>query len=335
MAETQIELTQVGPLVSLQDPGRVGGLRFGVSPSGPMDRLAFAAAHAALGNRLDDTAIEVSLGGIGLRAGSMPVTLAVTGAGFELSLDGAKAQANQVLTLHPGQTLSVRGGAFGSWAYVAFAGRVEAPSWMGSTARHSMSGLGSPALEAGRTLTLHNPEVRPMREGVLPAPARDEAPFRVVLGPQDHHFTPTTAQTFLTSDYKISPAFDRMGMRLDGPALPPVAALSIPSEPVLRGAVQVAGNGTPTVLLADHQSTGGYPKIATVLSCETDRLAQCCAGDLVQFEAIEPSAALAFVREQTAQRAQYLSTLKEPRGSLEERLMRENLIHGAPLDSFD
>ncbi len=329
---SQLHITFAGPLVSLQDAGRTGGLRYGISPSGPMDRLASAAAHAALGNPPGSTAIEVSLAGIALTCAQQPVTLAITGGSFTVDHNGTKSTGWQVLTLQPNDRLTLRAGPSGSWAYIAVAGTLDAQPFMGSTARHSKTHLGAQALAAGTTLHITDAQVRDSRIGTLPLPSEPDGPVRVVLGPQDHHFADHAVTTFLASPYTVDPAYDRMGMRLDGPPLDLSGALSIPSEPVLRGAVQVAGDGVPTVLLADHQSTGGYPKIATVVSCDTDRLAQFRAGDRLRFTTVTPTDAIAISRELAESRAQYLATLNVPRGTLEQRLMRENLIHGLILD---
>ncbi len=329
MTQAGLKVTFAGPLVSLQDAGRAGGLRYGVSPSGPMDRLAFAAAHAALGNPAGGTAIEVSLGGLSVTCADAPVTLAITGGDFVVDLNGVTSGSWQVMTLLPNDRLTIRAGATGSWAYVAVAGEIAAKTWMGSTAHHSMTHLGADAIASGTTITIDDAQVRSNRIGNLAPPVQDTNDnVRVVMGPQDHHFNPTSVETFLGSHYKVAPAYDRMGMRLDGETLDLLGALSIPSEPVLRGAVQVAGNGVPTVLLADHQSTGGYPKIATVLACDTDRLTQFRAGDPVSFTAILPEEAIKIARNAAQNQIEYLETLNVIRGSLEERLMRENLIHG-------
>jgi allophanate hydrolase len=123
-----------------------------------------------------------------------------------------------------------------------------------------------------------------------------------------------------------------MGMRLNGPALALDGALSIPSEPIVCGSVQVSGDGVPTVLLADHQTTGGYPKIATVISCDTDSLAQSRAGQSVRFKSISSQQAVSETRTFLTKKAQYLEQISVARGSLEQRLMRENLIHGCIYD---
>jgi len=121
-------------------------------------------------------------------------------------------------------------------------------------------------------------------------------------------------------------------MRLKGPELPMGEALSIPSEPIVRGSVQVSGDGVPTVLLADHQTTGGYPKIATVISPDTDCLAQYRAGQPVRFKDITSAQAVAEARSFAAQKTAYLEQISVPRGTLAQRLMRENLIHGFVFD---
>ncbi len=121
--------------------------------------------------------------------------------------------------------------------------------------------------------------------------------MRCTLGPQDRFFAAETLTTFTTARFEMSDAFDRMGLRLRGPALMPAAALSIPSEPILRGSVQVSGDGTATVLLSDHQTTGGYPKIATVLADDLDAFVQCRPRDAVMFQAISPAEAIAITRQ--------------------------------------
>lgn len=335
MAEARLNITFAGPLVSLQDAGRVGGLRYGVAPSGPMDRLAFAAAHAALDNIADTTAIEVSLGGLAMTCTGLPVSVAITGGSFSVDHNGQKSTSWQVITLQSGDRLTLRAGTSGSWAYVAFAGDIVATSWMGSTARHSKSGLGSAPLLSGDTLVVTSPQVRDSRTGVLPMPATPlDAPMHVVMGPQDRYFEHSSLTEFLSSPYHVAAAYDRMGMRLDGPALKPDGALSIPSEPIIRGCVQVSGDGVPTVLLADHQSTGGYPKIATVVSCDTDVLSQYRGGEVIRFDSVTPSEAVLIARETGQTRRRYLDGLNVARGTLEQRLMRENLIHGHMEDGF-
>lgn len=336
MAEAQFSVSFAGPLVTIQDAGRVGHMRYGVTTSGPMDRLAFEAAQAALGNPLTNSVIEVSLGGLILTCTQGSITLAITGAEFSVEHAGQSYRSWTVLTVQKGDRLSIRAGRTGSWAYLAFAGELTSNTWLNSSATHSMSGFGGGRLSAGQTLHIKNAAVREDRLGDIAQPDFAlSGPIRTVIGPQDHHFTPDAITLFHSSNFVVSQSYDRMGMRLEGAELTLKDALSIPSEPILRGSVQVSGDGVPTVLLADHQTTGGYPKIATVLSCETDRLAQYRAGQRLRFSAVTHEEAVTLARHYLTRKADYLAQIAIPRGTLQERLMRENLIHAWSGEDID
>ncbi|WP_300513950.1 biotin-dependent carboxyltransferase family protein [Aliiroseovarius sp.] len=319
-----------GPLVTFQDRGRPGHKRFGVSASGPMDRLAHAAANVALGQLAGATAIEVSMGGIVLACTEGAVSLAVAGGEFGIDLAGSGPEGWAVLTIEAGQTLTLRPGRAGSWCYIAFAGELQCGHWLGHAATHSTSGLGGGALVTGQELEVANTRTCPDREGPIaqPAFARFDGTARVVMGPQDDLFDAAARTALTTETFQLTDAFDRMGVRLDGPRLSIGGALSIPSEPVARGSIQVAGDGVATVLLADHQTTGGYPKIATVIGPDQDGLAQLRARDALRFKAITPAEAVAAARTHAAARVAWLAEIATPRGTLMERLMRENLVDG-------
>jgi len=333
MPNATLSVAFAGPLITVQDAGRPGNMRFGVSASGPMDRLAFDAANAALGNAAGQSAIEVSLGGVILQCREGDVTVAITGGDFVVAHDGSETRSWTVLTLGKGERLAVRAGRAGSWAYIAFAGTLEATEWLGSRATHSTSGFGGGAVHTGQSLIVSDATTREDRLGdIEPPDFLATGPIRVVTGPQDQHFADDTVAQLLSSTFKITDAYDRMGMRLNGPSLQLNGALSIPSEPIVRGSVQVSGDGVPTVLLADHQTTGGYPKIATVISSDIGRLVQSRAGDTVHFAAISSQQAITEARAFAGRTADYLTHIAVPRGTLEQRLMRENLIHGCIYD---
>ena len=333
MADPEFLVTAAGPLVTFQDGGRAGNMRYGVSASGPMDRLAFDAAHAALGNAPGQTAIEISLGGLVLRCKEGSVTVAITGGDFVVEHAGQKFSSWMILTICKGEQLAIRAGKAGSWAYLAFAGALQSKDWLGSQATHSTSGFGGGVLHSGQSIRVCEIAIREDRLGSIREPDfSPKGPVRVVTGPQDQYFTGDGLARFFSDAFKISDAYDRMGMRLNGPTLELDGALSIPSEPIVRGSVQVAGDGVPTVLLADHQTTGGYPKIATVISCDSDSLAQSRAGQSVRFKSISSQQAVSETRTFLMKKAQYLEQINVARGSLEQRLMRENLIHGCIYD---
>ncbi len=329
MSDAVLSVTFAGPLVTVQDMGRSRNLRFGVPASGPMDTLAYAAAQAALGNEANAPCIEVSLGGLILRCLDGPITVSVAGGDFNVEHNGQTSGPWAVLTLQKGDTLAVRAGSAGSWAYLAFAGSLSATRWLGSHATHGGSGFGGGAIQTSSKLYVQNAATRDDRVGKIERPDLNQGDtLDVVLGPQDQHFEDGTTQKLLSENFHVSDAYDRMGMRLSGPTLKLGAALSIPSEPLVRGSIQVSGDGVPTVLLADHQTTGGYPKLATVISPDLPKLAQRRAGDLLRFNAISAEDAIKRARTYATTRNAYLADISNPRGSLEERLMRENLNHG-------
>ena len=330
MSSARFTVRFAGPLVTFQDAGRPGHKRFGVSASGPMDRLGFAAANAALGQPEGATSIEVSMGGIVLACTEGAVSFAVAGGDFDIDIAGQKPKGWSVATIEAGQTLTLRPGRAGSWCYLAFAGDLQSETWLGHAATHSTSGLGGGALTTGQEIEVTNTRTSPDREGPIarPAFAQFDGTARVVMGPQDALFDDAACQALTTETFHLTDAFDRMGVRLDGPRLSIGGALSIPSEPVARGSIQVAGDGVATVLLADHQSTGGYPKIATVIGPDQDGLAQLRARDALRFQAISPAEAVTIARNHATNRATWLADIATPRGTLMERLMRENLVDG-------
>lgn len=310
-------------------------MRFGVAASGPMDRLAHAAAQTALGQPEGATALEVSLGGLDIVCETGEVSFSVAGGDFQVLLAGVKLRSGCVRTVRAGETLAIRSGPAGSWATLAFCGELACHRWAGHAATHSTSGLGGGLLGPGATLLVQHAQVCEAREGEMPpmpAALRDRARVRVVLGPQTEHFEPGCVERLLGSAFAVSASCDRMGMRLEGPALPLRRALSIPSEPLARGSVQVNGEGAASILLADHQTTGGYPKIATVVSCDLDAVAQRRPGERLRFEAVEPGQAVALARAHAAAVRAFLQEVGRPRGTLLERLFAHNLVSGVVRD---
>lgn len=312
MTKASFRISYAGPHVTIQDAGRPGLMRYGVPASGPMDRRAFAIANAILGNPSRCAAgIEVSLGGLQLECLSGRVTGAIAGGGFVVQHKHERLGSWHVLTISAGQKLAIRPGPWGSWTYLCFAGDLQAPDWLGSRATHASSGLGGGRLSTGQILTIDNAQDRPAALGPIACPvwARPRRNLRCVLGPQDRFFAHEALRMFTSLPYTLTDACDRMGVRLRGAALVPDGALSIPSEPILRGSVQVSGDGVLTVLLSDHQTTGGYPKIATILSDDTDGLVQCRPHDVVRFLAVTPAEATAIALSRARSLAAYFTRL--------------------------
>ena len=334
MSDVDFSISYAGPLVTFQDIGRPGNMRYGVSASGPMDIVSFEAANAVLGNETKQTAIEISLGGLILQCHEGSITLAITGGDFLIEYQGQKISSWTVLTIQKGERLSVRAGKSGSWAYLAFSGKLNVKDWLNSSSTHSTSGFGGGALKTGQKFTLTDASNQENRIGPILKPNFNTNDLiHAVLGPQDQYFMNTAIKIFSDSIFKVSDNYDRMGMQLTGPKLELKSALSIPSEPVVKGSIQVSGDGIPTILLADHQTTGGYPKIATVISSDINRLVQFRSNQSVKFVLINSNEALQKTRKFLDMKEKYLEKLSISRGTLEQRLMSENLIGGIEFNS--
>ena len=326
MPRALLRIEQAGPLTTIQDAGRFGHLRHGVTWSGPVEPLGFAAAHAALGNTPGGTAIEVSHGGIALRCLEGPVRFALAGGDFSASLDGQMGNGWTTGVLNPGARLVIRDGAASNWATLAFAGSIEAPHWLGSAATLALAGLGGGRLAAGESITIDAAPVADTGNRAIVPPPTDTGPIRIVPGPQHEFFTAETRALLTTASFTAALAFDRMGMVLDGPPLPPLS-LTMLSTPVIRGGIQINGAGTATVLLADHQTTAGYPRIATVISADLPRIAQLRPGAPLRFAAISAAEAVQIARQAAQARGAWLAIVGDTR-SLLDRLLSTNLVDG-------
>lgn len=320
--QARIIFEAAGPLTSIQDVGRPGVMRYGVPRSGPVDRLAFAAAMAVT-SMPDGWAFELSHGGCTIACHEGEIGFAVCGGGFLAEIDGDEGKAWQQDVLRAGQRLRIRAGA-GNWAYLAFAGSCAVPRWLGSSATHASSGLGGGAVTAGAAFDFT--ATRPLEPRALPPLPALQGSIAVVLGPQDRHFPPDAIANLATGSFTATARFDRMGRVLGGPPLKPTS-ISMPSEPALRGCLQADGEGGLTVLLADHQTTSGYPKIATVIGSNVDRVAQLPSGEPIRFEVIDPREALDRSRNAAALNKAWLNDLSRS-GLLEERLWLNNLVDG-------
>ncbi len=316
MSTARFVVDNVGPHVSMQDGGRPSLMRYGVPCSGPMDRYAFAAANTALGNEAGAAGIEVSIGGIALRCVEHGATIAIAGGGFRVLVDDRQIAAWSVVDLLPGMRLTIRPGFWGNWCYIAFKGALNARAWLGSVSTYGPSNMGGGRLIAGQELLIDEPEIRHavQRDVICPVFARPRPDLHVVLGPQDRFFAQETIEMLLDQPFRLTDAYDRMGVRLSGPSLRSASALSIPSEGIVRGSIQVSGDGIATVLLADHQTTGGYPKIATILASELDRFVQLRSRSQIRFHAVTPAEAIQITRTTAQSRARFMTMLATEAG---------------------
>ncbi|MBF9233739.1 5-oxoprolinase subunit C family protein [Microvirga alba] len=329
---TELVVKTCGPMTTLQDRGRLGYQRFGVSPSGAMDRRSLAIANALVGNSPETAAIEfMNLGGT-LTASGGDLRIALAGAGCTLSIEGALVPPHTTAILKDGQIAQIGHARTGTFAYLAVAGGFAIAPQLGSLSFHLRSKLGGHnggPLQAGD----HLPCRSEAQEGALThfpgdAPQPPDA-IRVMLGPQDDYFTEEAIRLFLESQFTVSAQADRMGFQLSGPTLEHSKGFNIVSDGIVDGHIQVPGNGQPIVLMRDRQTTGGYPKIATVISADLDHFAQARPGSILRFRAVSRGEAVAAAREAKAWIAALPEALVPLRFSLTtEHLLSTNLIGG-------
>jgi antagonist of KipI len=300
-----IEVLDGGMLTTVQDLGRYGYQRYGVPVSGALDLFALRAGNRLVRNADEAAALEITLVGPHLRFLS-PAVMAITGADLDPRLDGRSVPMWQAVTVDEGATLAFGDVRDGVRAYLAVAGGLDVPPVLGSRSTYTRSKLGGiegRALQAGDRL---RGLARPIVEGgcgrhlprrLVPTYGHQHA-LRVVLGPQDDAFSEEGLRAFLTSTYQVSDESDRIGYRLKGPTITHRAGPDIISDGIPLGAVQVPADGQPIVLLADRGTTGGYTKIATVISADLPRLAQAMPADEVTFSRVTLEDAYVALREQ-------------------------------------
>ena len=300
-----IEVQEGGLLTTVQDLGRYGYQRYGVPVAGALDQFALRVANVLVGNQEGNAALEITLAGLRLRFLADTV-IAITGADLDPRLDDEPVATWRAVAVPHGGILSFRGVRDGVRAYLAIAGGVDVPQVLGSRSTYTRSRLGGHegrALMPGDRLSAVGGEPVNHLEGRdLP---REQAPsygnshiVRVVLGPQDDAFSEVGLQTFISSTYTVTPQSDRVGFRFDGPEIEHKEGADIVSDGIPFGAVQVTGDGRPIILLADRGTTGGYTKIATVISVDLAQVAQAMPGDTMSFRSVTVEEAHQALRQQ-------------------------------------
>jgi 5-oxoprolinase (ATP-hydrolysing) subunit C len=284
---SKLVVSSIGPASSVQDGGRPGSQRYGLTPSGAIDRLALAAANTLVGNAPFAAAIEIGPFGASFTAREGAVRVALAGASRNADIAGRPVAFGTSATLADGESLTLGFARGGSFSYLAIEGGIRGEPMFGSLSVNARAGLGSPyprPLQAGDELPAMAASGATERRIELPAIA--DGPIRVVLGPQDDEFGDEAKSLFLDSEWKISATSDRMGYRLEGPVIRHLHGHNIVSDGTVNGSIQVPGNGAPIVLMPDRGTSGGYPKIATVISADLGRFAQIPAGRGFRFEAV-------------------------------------------------
>ena len=294
---TRLVVTSIGPASSVQDRGRPGVQRYGLVPSGAMDRLSLAAANTLVGNMPLAACVEIGPFTAAFTARDGAVHIALAGAERSAEIAGRPVAMDSSMTIGDGETLTLGFAKGGAFSYLAIEGGIDGEETFGSVAVNQRAGLGSPyprPLQAGDELPARTASSVTARRIELPSVS---GPIRVVFGPQDDEFSEDAKMLFLDSEWKISATSDRMGYRLEGPVIQHLHGHNIVSDGTVSGSIQVPGNGAPIVLMADRNTTGGYPKIATVITADFGRLAQTPAGTAFRFKAVSVEEAQAEARK--------------------------------------
>jgi len=287
-----------GMLTTIQDLGRWGLQARGVPVSGPMDPWSHRVANALVGNPPDAATLEITLLGPELEFQNERLA-AIAGAEFDVTIDDRPAPWNAAFLAPSGSRLRFRGRRQGARAYLALAGGIAAPRVLGSRATHlvcRMGGFGGRPIKAGDRLPLGDASTRgparPLDRPVVPLP-RGHATIRVLPGPQLDYFAHEAWSLLQSAPYTIAHNSDRMGFRLEGPVLPHARGADIISDATPLGTLQVPASGQPILLMADRQTTGGYPKIGTVISADVAVAGQLGPGDTITFAASSVREAMA------------------------------------------
>jgi len=323
---TRLVVASIGPASSVQDGGRHGAQRYGLTPSGAMDRLALAAANTLLGNAPFAAAVEIGPFGAAFTAREGAVRVALSGATRSADIAGRQVVFDTSMTIPEGETLTLGFAKGGAFSYLAIEGGITGEPMFGSLAVNARAGLGSPyqrPLQTGDELPAEAASGAPERRIELPQAAAGQ--IRVLFGPQDDEFADEAKKLFLDSEWKISPTSDRMGYRLEGPVIKHLHGHNIVSDGTVDGSIQVPGNGAPIVLMPDRGTTGGYPKIATVISADLGRLAQTTAGTGFRFKAI----GMAEAQAEAKKFAQLLRSLPDRLRGLESTELNIEALHDA------
>jgi biotin-dependent carboxylase-like uncharacterized protein len=274
---TRIEVVHPGLLTTVQDRGRLGLAHLGVPPSGAADAAALELGNSLVGNPAGAAALEATLDGPVLRVDG-PATIALTGA-----TTGSGLPRGVAVTVGPGAVLEVGRCLRGVRAYVCVRGGIAVEPTLGSRSTDLLTGLGPAPLRAGDVVAIGpEPESSP-REGGKPRELPEDPVLGVRLGPRDDWFTPSAIETLCAEPWRVSPASNRVGIRLEGPRLERARPGELLSEGLVTGSLQVPASGQPILLLQDHPTTGGYPVIGVVRSHDLWLAGQLAPSQRVRF----------------------------------------------------
>lgn len=292
-----IEILKPGLMTTVRDVGRFGYRRFGVNPTGVMDPIAALIANVLVGNSDHDAVIEANFPAPEIRFQSDTI-FAVTGGDFAPRLDGVEMRNWRTFRAEAGSTLTFSSKAAGSRCYIAVAGGFAITQWLGSSTTNLAAAAGGyhgRKLAAGDVIEIGEPGVFPS-VGVSPAPSilpryHDFPTVRITVGPEFDRLSTASGNDLLNSTFTIGKNSDLMGFRLEGPSLTVDGETAFLSSAVTLGTIQLPPGGDPILLMSDHQTTGGYPRIGHVAAVDIPLAAQLGPSDRIAFHLVEPEEA--------------------------------------------
>jgi biotin-dependent carboxylase-like uncharacterized protein len=337
LVTASLQVLDAGVAATLQDGGREGYQRFGVPVSGALDKISLALANTLVGNAPHEAAIEVPAAGLSLLARAESVTLAAAGMAAPVVLETAQAAVRippfRSLTAKRGDILRFPPPKGGAVFYVAVAGGFDVPCTFGSRStyrRAALGGFNGRALQTGDELPLRFPAAVPREAFALDVTLSAPDSLRVMRGPNAEYFTPRAFETLLNAAYTVAPASDRMGLRLQGARLERAVEGELLSQGTTAGGLQVPSDGQPILLLADRQTTGGYPRIATVITADLAAAGRLSLEMSIRFKEVSRDEAVRLLKAQLAWLAS-LPSLLRPAGAptlSTEYLLAANLVGG-------
>jgi antagonist of KipI len=298
-----IIIEEAGLLSTVQDTGRIGFQQFGMPVGGAMDTLSLQLANMLVGNKRNAACIEVTLSGPVIRfAGA--VRFAICGADLQPQLNQQAIHNNIMYTASSGDRLSFSGRKSGFRAYIAFAGGMDVPLVMGSRSTLLTAGLGGlngRALQVGDIIDLlSDSHCKPLHNipSFLFFPFNSRTTMRIMPGPEIHFFGFDALKSLLTTAYTISHHSNRMGYHLEGEIIPPIEGKGeIVSAAVPAGTIQITSGGNPIIMMSEGQTTGGYPRMATIATIDLPALSQLMPGESIRFSEIKLADARRFLGE--------------------------------------
>lgn len=338
-------ISQPGPQTTVQDRGRLGAQAYGVPVCGALDAEALALANALVGNPAEAAALECRLLGPSFTVEGGPARFALAGAEAQIELtqngETRRLPAWRAFDAPAGATIRIGALKGSGCAILAMAGGCDVPSVLGSRTTDLKGGFGGHhgrALIAGDRLQIGAADLKgPCLALPRPPDLGFDGVLRVVLGPQDEAFSAEALETFLSATYQVSREADRMGIRLEGPTLGFRTGADITSDGIATGCIQVPGSGLPIILLADHQTVGGYAKVATVISADLPRAGRLLPGATLRFAAVSVAEAEAARRARAGDLARHVASLQPVQDGARinvEALFTTNLISGV-VTAFD